>query len=132
MADSLVLDLSEVPDHPTVMLPEGDFELRTPDELTFQEFGRQMRIGKELIERAASISEEGVLEELQALVIEAAHLVLINLTDEAAENLTPGRYLKISSFFNSLTHLEEQEKNKPGLKSAPDASDSTESAPEQE
>jgi len=132
MANTLLLDLSETPDHPTVKLPDGDFEMRTPDELTFEEFGRQMRIGKELIERSSSINEEGVLAELQALVIEAAHLVLIDLTDEAAENLTPGRYLKISSFFNSLAHLDGAEVNSSGTNSAPNANASTEEAPDQE
>ena len=110
-ANTNVLDLTGIPDRPMVKLPHGKgstkwFELRTPEELTFEEFARQVQIGKELTERASSAGEEGVLEELQALILEGANLILIDLSASAAKALTPGRYLKIYDFFNSQAKLE--------------------------
>ena len=125
-ANPKVLDLTGEPVHPVVRLPEGDFEMLTQEELTFEQFGRQVHIGNRLVERAAHVEEDGVLEELQELVMEAARMILIDLTDEAAANLTPGRYLKISNFFNTLAAEDGQSESEPGLSSAPDASGSTE------
>lgn len=112
-ADTNVLDLTGLPKRPMVKLPHGNttkfFELRTPEELTFEEFARQAQIGRELTERASAAGEEGVLEELQALILEGAHMILVDLSASAAKALTPGRYLKIYSFFNSQVNPEEAE-----------------------
>ncbi len=114
VADTNVLDLTGLPERAMVKLPHGKttkfFELRSPEELTFAEFARQAQIGKELTERASSSGEEGVLEELQTLILEGAHIILVDLSASAAKALTPGRYLKIYSFFNSQAGLEEAEK----------------------
>lgn len=123
---SKILDLTIAPVHPIVRLPEGDFEMRTAEELTFEQFGRQISIGKELTERAPEVGEPGVLEDLQKIVVEAAHIILIDLTDKAAENLTPGRYLKINDFFHKQAKEKEQPENESGLTSAPDVKDSSE------
>jgi len=118
VADTNVLDLTGAPDRAMVKLPNGKntkyFELRTPEELTFEQFARQVKVGKELTDRASSVGEEGVLEELQTLVVEAAHMILVDLTDQAAKALTPGRYLKIQSFFNSQANLSEAENTETG------------------
>ncbi len=110
-ADTNVLDLTGAPKRPMVKLPHGSttkwFELRTPEELTFEEFARQVQVGRELTERASTVGEEGVLEELQALVVEGAHMILVDLSASAAKALTPGRYLKIYDFFNSQAKLSE-------------------------
>lgn len=127
MADALqVLDLTGAPDRPTVKLPGGDFEMRLAEELTFQQFSRQVQIGKQLIARAGDVDEEGVLDELQALVIEAGQILLVDLSDEAAADITPGMYLKISGFFNQLAHANAAEPTVTGSNSVPGASDSTE------
>lgn len=99
---SQILDLTGTPDRPTVKLDKGDFKMRLPEELTFAEFGRQAAIGATLVTMSERADEDGVLEELQALVMEAAKGLLIDLTDDAALSLTPGMYLKISDFFNGL------------------------------
>jgi hypothetical protein len=117
-ADTNVLDLTGIPKRPMVKLPHGKvtkyFELRTPEELTFEEFARQVQIGKELTERAGSAGEEGVLEELQALILEGANLILIDLSASAAKALTPGRYLRVYDFFNSQAKLSEADTTKGG------------------
>lgn len=100
--DPQVLDLTGEPVHPVVRLPEGDFKMRTPEELTFEQFGRQVSIGKQLIDLAGRVAEDGVMGELQHLVVEASNMILIDLTEKAARNLTPGRYLRINDFFNGL------------------------------
>ena len=110
-ANTNVLDLTGAPDRPMVKLPHGNttkyFELRLPEELTFEEFARQVQVGKELTERAGTAGDEGVLEELQALVVEGAHMILVDLSASAAKALTPGRYLKVYDFFNSQAKLSE-------------------------
>jgi len=128
-----VLDLTGAPERPTVKLPEGDFKMRIAEELTFEEFGRQTALGQTLIERAAEAAQPGegqaeLLGGLQTLVVEAAKMILIDLTDEAAANLTPGRYLKINNFFNALALAATVtlQASEPGLSSVPDASDSSE------
>lgn len=104
MADTTlqVLDLSGAPERPTVKLPQGDYELRLPEELTFVEFAEQQRIGKETQELAADAGDPEVLEKLQANVAAGAQLILVDLEDEVAAELTPGMFLKISAFFRRL------------------------------
>ncbi len=128
-----VLDLTGAPERPTVKLPEGNFKMRVAEELTFKQFGRQISIGQTMIDRAAEASKPGkgqakLLKGLQDLIVESAHMILIDLTDEAAANLTPGSYLKINNFFNALASQERtmQRASEPGLSSVPDASDSSE------
>ena len=131
MAEHL-LDLTGTPDRPTVRLNAGDFKMRVPEELTFAQFGRQVAIGTTLVEMSSHSTEEGILDELQELVMEAAKNILIDLTDEAAESLTPGMYLKISNFFNSLVSESVETASGNGSDSAPSATDSSEVQEEEE
>jgi hypothetical protein len=128
-----VLDLTGEPERPTVKLPEGEFKMRLAEELTFKQFGRQISIGQTLMDRAAEAAQPGenqakLIKGLQTLIVESAHMILIDLTDEAAAALTPGRYLKVNNFFNKLATQERimQRASEPGLSSVPDASDSSE------
>ena len=122
---NLFLDLTGTPDRPTVRLDAGDFEMKLPEELTFAEFARQAVIGTTLVTMSSHADEEGVLDDLQELVMEAAGNILVDLTDEAGLSLTPGMYLKISNFFNGLVDVSATTTSESGLDSAPGASDST-------
>ena len=120
------LDLSQlIEERPTVRLPDGDFKMRRPEELTFTQFGRQTAIGKTLIEQAEHVGEEGVLDQLQQLVIEAAQILLVDFPDDIAATVTPGMYLSISRFFSRLANANEAEASESGSSSAPGVSDST-------
>lgn len=128
--DDNVLDLTgEAVERATVRLPEGDFKMRTADELTFEQFAMQMRIGRELVEMSQKVAEPGVLEETQRKVIKAAHIILLDLTDEAANNLTPGQFLKINNFFNKLARADRAPASATGTTPAPGVSGSTEVPP---
>jgi hypothetical protein len=100
--------------------------MRLSEELTFEDFARQVKIGKTLAERIEFVEEDGVLEELQALVVEASQMILIKLDDAAAADITPGMYLKISTFFRQLADAIGAAASESGSSSAPDASDSLE------
>lgn len=104
MADNnnKVLDLTGAPDRPTVKLPSGDHAMRVPEELTFDEFARQTRIGKMIMSKAEEADDPDVLEELQVLVSDGAKIMLIDLDDDDARLITPGMFLKISAFFRRL------------------------------
>lgn len=102
-SDPAVLDLTGKADRPTVRLPQGDFKMRLAEDLTFVQFGRQLQIFNTILELAEKdVAEEGVLEEMQGLVVEASGVLLIDLSDEAAAEITPGMYMKINDFFNGL------------------------------
>lgn len=126
MAEKTVqtLDLTTIADRPIVKLQQGDFEIRHPEELTFSEFGRQQKIGAEIIEQADKVAEDGVLEFLEDLVVEASQIMFVELPEDVARALTPGMYLKIARFFNGLTGEEEPPVSKTSENSAPSASDS--------
>ena len=121
-----ILDLTIGPDRPTVRLPVGDYEMRLAEELTFQEFSDQIRAGKALRDKAEDVDQEGVLEELQGLVATASQKILVDLDDEAAATITPGQFLKISTFFTELATASGAPASESGSNSAPDASDSSE------
>ena len=97
-----VLDLTGEPDRPTVRLPAGDYKMRVPQELTFEEIGAQVRAGKAMIEAAPKLDQDGVAEELQALIVGSATVLLIDLDAEAAATITPDQHTKILAFFNEL------------------------------
>ncbi len=103
MADATkVLDLTGAPDRPVVKLPAGDFELRVPEELTFDEFAAQTRLGKTIMEKAGEADDPDVLVELQTLIADGAMIMLVDLDDATARSITPGMFLKISAFFKRL------------------------------
>ena len=102
-----VLDLSTPPKRPTVKLRTGDYELRCPEELTFDEFAAAQRNSKQIQERSEEAGEPEILEELQRLVAEGVQLVLVDISEEDARLVTPGQFLKISAFFRSRNSIME-------------------------
>jgi len=123
-----ILDLTLTPDRPTVRLPVGDYQMRLAEELTFQEFSDQIAAGKSLRDKAEEVGDPGVLEELQGLVASAAQTILVDLDDEAAATITPGQFLKMSTFFTELATASGAPASESGSSSAPDASDSSEAS----
>lgn len=124
--DMQVLDLSVVPKRPTVKLPTGDHEIRLPEELTFDEFAKQTRLGKTIMSKAGDADDPDTLEDLQALVAEGAQIMLLDLDDEDARAITPGMFLKISSFFKRLGEEIGAPPSATGTSSADGSSGSTE------
>lgn len=102
MAEDQVLDLSGPPKRPTVKLPDGDFEMLMPEELTFDQFAAQVTLGKRILEKAEGATNPETLLELQDLVVEGSMQMLVDLPEETARTITPGMYLKISVFFKQL------------------------------
>lgn len=133
-----LLDLSGPVDRPKVRLPEGDFGIRLPEELTMSEYARVLRImghieqiGDEFRESSSDVekatSEGGLLDQMQEAIVEGARLMIVDVTDEAARNLTPGQFGRLTGFFNALTRRgAEGVPSSPSSSSAPGASASTE------
>ncbi len=97
-----MLDLTAELERPTVRLEAGDYKMRLHEELTFDEFALQVRTGKEMEEKSSEIGTDGVLEELQAMIVKSSMIMLVGLDPEAAATITPGQYGKILHFFNKL------------------------------
>ena len=76
--------------------------MRLAEELTFDEFATEVRAGQAMVEKAPHVGEEGVLEELQTMIVKSARILLVDLDDAAAATITPGQYSRISAFFNKL------------------------------
>lgn len=109
-------------------LPAGDFRMRTPEELTFEQFGFQVRAGKKLIEKAPDVDKDGVLDELQTIIAEAAKVILVGLDDAAARTITPGQFQRISLFFNELAGTTATPASNTGASSSGGASASSETS----
>lgn len=124
----ILLDLSAPAEgRPTVRLPAGDYQLRLAEELTFDEFGRQVELGKILIEKAGRVKEDGMLEELQDIVSEAAQIILVDCPDDIARTVTPGMFQKISALFTKLAReVGDVKASETGSSDAPSVNDSTE------
>lgn len=97
-----------------------------PEELTFTQFSEQTAIGKRLIAIGDDVSEPGVLEELQELVVAGVRAILVGMDDAAAQQITPGQFLRISSFFKMLGDEDEATPSADGSSNAPGANDSSE------
>lgn len=125
MAKMLELSTTDF-DRPIVRIDGEDFEMRVPEELTFSQFGRQITIGKRVIELAEHGVDESGLLELHELIVEAAQLLLINVPNDVARKITPGLYRRIQTFFNELGSADddEAEASDSASNSPPGASDS--------
>lgn len=106
-------------------LPAGDYRMRLPEELTFEEFGFQTSVGKKMIELAEDVDQPGVLGELQGLIVKGARLILVDLDDAAAATITPGMFQRISAFFHGLAGRDEMPASNTASSSSPDASASS-------
>ena len=124
---SQILDLTGAADRrPVVKLDFGEYQMLLVEELTFAQFSEQAAIGKRLVAVGDDVDEPGILDELQALVAEGVQAILVDMDDEAAQKVTPGQFLKISSFFNTLGAADVTTSSEPGSSEQDDASDSSE------
>ena len=124
---SQILDLTGAAERrPTIKFDHGDYSMLLVEELTFAQFSAQAAIGKRLIAVGDDVDKEGVLEELQVLIVEAVRMICPDMDDEAAQRVTPGQFLRISAFFNELGAAAGTTSSVPGSSDAPDASDSSE------
>lgn len=122
-----ILDLTGAVDRrPLIKFDFGEFQMLLMEELTFAQFSEQAAIGKKLVSVADDVDKPGVLEELHVLVMKGVQMILVDMDDDEARQVTPGQFLKITSFFNSLDVEAETTPGESGLSAAPDASDSLE------
>ncbi len=105
-----ILDLTQIPERPTVKLETGEFKMRLPEELTLVEFMQTIQVGRLIVEAASDmeIGEEASMIKAQKLIEQSANLFLVDLTPEAAASITPGMLRKMSNFFGKLATTEEE------------------------
>ena len=130
MAKTLEISTTDF-DRPVISIDGQKYEMRPPEELTFEDFALQARLGTRMVEVAEGGIDEDSLTELQGLVAQGIHLLLVDVPDDVVSKVNPGNFRRLQSFFNKLTDADEAEVSESDLKSSPGASDSTE-APEEE
>ena len=127
MAKSLELSTTDF-DRATVRIDGKGYKMRNAEELTFDQFGRQISIAKRMTEIVEGGDVSGKdLKELGALTAEAINIMLISVPKTVVAKITPGLFKKISTFFNQLTSedADEAEVSENASSSSPGVSDST-------
>ena len=133
MATRETLDLSTTQyDRPLVRIDGVDYELRLPEELTFEEHGRRLELGAAataLGSRTEGLDKDAI-DQIHAITVESARMLLVGVPDEVFRKLTPGHLKKITDFFNGLAGrtMSETASEEGGLSSVAGANDSTEAA----
>lgn len=89
-------------DRPTVKIDGEPYLMRVAEELTFDEFARQISIGNRIEVLSDTASDEESLHELGELMAESVRVLLIDVPEDVIAKLSPGLIGKILTFFKVL------------------------------
>ncbi len=93
---------------PVISIDGDKFEMRVPEEMTFDAFAMQIGFGESIQEIIARGISPETLAEMQELVESAARNLLVDVPDEVTSKITPGLYMKIHELFNSLATVNDE------------------------
>ncbi len=112
---------------PVISIDGDKFEMRVPEEMTFDEFAMQIGFGESIQEIISRGINTETLAEMQELVESATRNLLVDVPDEVTNKVTPGLYMKIHGVFNTLASAtDEASASASASRSSPGANDSTE------
>jgi hypothetical protein len=84
-----------------VRIDGEEYQLRAPEELTFDEHASRIEWGAEIEELARDVNRRN-LERVNELTQASVRMVLIDVPDEVIARLNPGHMRSILSFFRGL------------------------------